>query len=61
MTVKVEGKNLVITMPFSEKGTQSGSGKSMVHASTSGNKDAGIKVNGKNLIIGINAYTKKED
>lgn len=61
MTVKVEGKNLVITIPFSEKGSTSSSGKSQVHATTSGNKDAGIKVGGKSLIIGLNAYTKKED
>ena len=39
-------------------GALSASGKSNVHLSTRGNQPTGVLVNGKPLIIGINAYTK---
>lgn len=34
------------------------SGKSLMHASTNGNLNTGLKVNGSDLIVGLNAYTK---
>jgi len=57
MKVEIKGNELVITMPLNKKGVLSGSGKSNVHASTNGNKDTGVQINGKNLILGLNAYT----
>jgi hypothetical protein len=51
---------LVITCDLDTDGTPSASGKTMVHASTRGNITLpGVKVNGKALILGLNAYTGK--
>ena len=50
---------LTITVTLDEAGEVSASGKSLVHASTRGNTDTGIKVGGKSLIVGLNAYTRK--
>ena len=60
MKVEIKADKLVIEMPFNKKGTVSGSGKSDVHASTNGNKDTGVVVNGKPLMLGLNAYTSKK-
>ena len=58
--VKIQGNKLMIVMDFDETGTPSASsGKSMVHASTRGNMTTTALVNGKPLIIGVNAYTKR--
>lgn len=53
------GKVLVITMPLNEKlnaEAMSKSGKSYTVASTRGNKPAGVKVKGREVTIGVNAY-----
>lgn len=39
--------------------TPSASGKTLVVASTHGNVPAGVKVNGSDVIVGVNAYIKK--
>jgi hypothetical protein len=57
ITVKIEGNNLILTLPFNPKGRSSKSGKSLVHASTDGNVATTTEVNGKPLVIGVNAYT----
>lgn len=59
--LKTEGKDkvLVITCKLPAKPEPSGSGKSDLHATTSGNMNTGIKLGGKDLIAGINVYTKK--
>jgi hypothetical protein len=59
MKVEIKGNVLVIEIPFDKKGKLSGSGKSLVHATTNGNKETEVEVGGKNLVLGINAYTKK--
>ncbi len=56
-TVKVEGKKLVITMDLQEP-TPSSSGKTLIVATTSGNMATEAKVNGKTVIVGVNAYVK---
>lgn len=58
MQVQIKGNDLVITIPFNKKGKASASGKSLVHATTQGNKETEVEVNGKTLVIGVNAYTK---
>lgn len=62
MTVEIKKvgkrKQLVITMPMIEQVSKSG--KSLVVATTSGNKNTGIDYKGQDLIIGINAYVKNE-
>jgi hypothetical protein len=57
-TAEVKGGKLIITMDLNETGQRSASGKTMVHASTHGNMATTAIVNGKPLIIGVNAYTK---
>lgn len=61
--LKTEGKDtfLVIKakLPSNKKDVEpSKSGKSLIYASTNGNMNSGLKVNGSDLIIGLNAYTK---
>lgn len=55
--VTVKGKNLVIEIPL-QKPVPSGSGKTMVVASTKGNVKTDAKVNGHEIIVGVNAYYK---
>jgi len=57
MTVKQEGDVLVIRLPMQEP-TPSSSGKTMVVATTHGNVVTNIKVDGKPVKIGINAFVK---
>lgn len=59
--LKTEGKKnlLVITCELPAKPEDSKSGKSQLHATTNGNMNTGVKVGGKDLIAGINVYTKK--
>lgn len=58
MKVEIVGKNLVITLPMNAPPKPSTSGKSLIIASTEGNKESEIKVNGKPVIVGLNAYIK---
>jgi hypothetical protein len=52
MKAEIVGKNLVITVPLSEP-TPSASGKTLVVASSHGNKETDAKINGKPVIIGL--------
>ena len=54
--INKEGK-LVVTLDFDKAGKMSVSGKSLVHATTNGNKP--LSLDGKVIYIGINAYSKK--
>lgn len=58
MTVTKSVKNgsevLVIEIPITRQ--QSKSGKSIVVATTNGNQTTNIQVDGKNVVIGLNAY-----
>lgn len=58
MKVTIEGKELVIRIPMQEP-KPSSSGKTLVVASTSGNKTTDVQVQGQNVIIGLNAYIKR--
>lgn len=57
MSTKIENGNLIITIPL-QTPTPSSTGKTLVVATTSGNKATGVKVNGKEVILGVNAYIK---
>lgn len=59
MKVEIKGKDLVITIPMNAEPTESKSGKSLVVASTNGNATTDVKVKGKSLVIGLNAYIPK--
>jgi hypothetical protein len=58
MKVSIEGKELIIRMDLEEP-TPSASGKTLVVASTRGNMTTSVLVQGKPVIIGLNAYIKK--
>lgn len=58
MDVKIEDGKLIITIEM-QKPTPSASGKTLVVATTHGNMQTECLVEGKNLVIGVNAYIKK--
>lgn len=58
VTAKIEGSKLIITADL-EAPTPSASGKTLVVASTRGNKATDVMIDGKPVIIGLNAYIKK--
>ncbi len=60
MTVKVEGENLVITMPINKPLQASSTGKNKLVASTHGNVPTPIHVEGKTLTVSVNAYIKND-
>jgi hypothetical protein len=60
VTIEVKGKQVVITITdYTRELGMSGSGKSMIVATTGGNQSVpGTDVKGKDLMIGLNAYRK---
>lgn len=51
--------NLVVEIELDQTGNRSQTGKTTVHASTHGNVKTGVTMqNGKELTLGLNAYTK---
>jgi hypothetical protein len=54
MKVAIEGTELVIRLPITPE--KSASGKSLVVASTRGNKQTDVEYNGKRITVGVNAY-----
>ena len=57
MHPKIEGKNLIISIPLQEP-RPSASGKTLVVATSGGNITTSAMVSGKPVIIGLNAYIK---
>jgi len=58
MEVKIENDKLIISIDL-QKPTPSASGKTLVVASTHGNTTTQCMIDGKPVIIGLNAYIKK--
>jgi hypothetical protein len=58
MDVKIENGKLIISIELQEP-TPSASGKTLVVATTHGNMVTQCMMNGKNVVIGLNAYIKK--
>lgn len=58
MEATLENGHLVIRIPVNATPTLSSSGKSLNVASTGGNVTTAILVQGKPLVIGLNAYIK---
>jgi len=58
MQAKTENNELVIRIPL-EKPKPSSSGKTLIVASTGGNVQTDVEVNGKPVFVGLNAYIKK--
>ena len=59
LTATVEGNELVIRLPL-EAPKPSASGKTLVVASSHGNKTTDAEVNGQKAVIGVNAYIYKQ-
>ena len=57
MNVKIEKKQIVITLPIAPRPSKSG--KTTVIASTNGNIPTGIEFDGELVTIGVNAYIRK--
>ena len=60
MRVSIEKGELVIRLPLNQPPVLSASGKTLVVASTRGNKVTEAQVNGKNVVVGLNAYIPRE-
>jgi len=59
LTVTREGDMLVIRIPIKTP-TPSASGKTLVVASTRGNQKLALQIDGKDLYLGLNAYSYAE-
>lgn len=60
MKVEVTPTDLVITFPLVKPFLPSKSGKSIVVATTRGNQPTEAQIDGRPLIVGLNAYYKEE-
>lgn len=58
MKAEVKGNELVITIPMNPP-RPSASGKTMVVATSGGNIQTTAEVDGKPIIIGVNAYIRR--
>ncbi|HEY5123633.1 MAG TPA: hypothetical protein VIK14_07850 [Ignavibacteria bacterium] len=58
MEAKIENGKLIIIIDLQES-TASASGKNLVVATTHGNVVTECVIDGKNVVIGLNAYIKK--
>ena len=58
MEVKIEDGKLIITIEL-QKPTPSASGKTLVVATTHGNMSTECMIDGKPVIVGLNAYIRK--
>lgn len=56
LSASIEGECLVIRVPLNSKPTPSASGKTLVVASSHGNKQTEVEVQGKPVFVGVNAY-----
>jgi hypothetical protein len=59
LTVTQEGDTLVIRLPITAP-KPSASGKTLVVASTRGNQKTSLKIDGRDLYLGVNAYVYAE-
>lgn len=56
MITTIEGKELVIRLPLNPVPVPSATGKTLVVASSHGNKQTEATVNGQPVVVGVNAY-----
>lgn len=59
MKATIKDNILIIEIEVEETPTPSASGKTLVVASTHGNVVTNVMVNGKPLVVGLNAYIKR--
>ena len=56
LTASIEDGYLVIRVPLNPTPTRSSSGKTLVVASSHGNKQTELEIDGKPVFVGANAY-----
>ena len=56
LSASIEGEYLVIKVPLNPTPVRSATGKTMVVASSHGNKETEVEVQGKPVFVGVNAY-----
>ena len=56
ISAKIEGNELVIRLPLNSTPLPSATGKTLVVATSHGNKQTEAKLNGKSIVVGVNAY-----
>ena len=59
MKATIEGNELVIRLPLNKSPVPSSSGKTLVVASTHGNRTTEAVINGQPIIVGVNAYIQR--
>ena len=59
MKATIEGNELVIRLPLNKSPVPSSSGKTLVVASTHGNRTTEAVINGQPVIVGANAYIQR--
>lgn len=59
MKVSIKDRIMFIELPLNESPKLSATGKTYVVATTHGNVQANVEVEGKPVIIGINAYIRR--
>lgn len=59
MKVTIEGNELVIRLPLNSTPRPSATGKSLVVASSGGNKQTEATISGQPVIVGVNAYIER--
>lgn len=60
MKVEIKGKKLIITLDLITPPRPSSSGKTLLVATTGGNKASDATVKGKQVTVGCNAYVYKD-
>jgi hypothetical protein len=56
LTATIEDGYLVIKVPLNPMPTRSATGKTLVVASSHGNKQTELEIDGKPVFVGVNAY-----
>jgi len=56
LTAAIEGEYLVIRVPMNPTPVRSATGKTLVVASSRGNKETEVQVQGQSVFVGVNAY-----
>jgi len=56
LTASIEGEYLVIKVPLNPTPVRSATGKTLVVASTHGNKQTEVEIQGQPVFLGLNAY-----
>jgi hypothetical protein len=56
MNARIEGTKLIVEIELNPQPEASRTGKTLLIASSHGNKSTQAKLNGKNVVVGLNAY-----